>query len=80
MGDGQFFFRPSDVELVSEGDGISGRVTSHRRLAGTRIIEVDVGTAQAPNHVEIEVPLEAAADRGAVVKFRPVRWKIFGNE
>jgi len=77
-GEGQFFFRPSDVELVSEGNGISGRVTSHRRLAGTRIIEVDVGTASAPNHVEIEVPLEAAADRGTMVKFRPTRWKVFG--
>ena len=79
-GEGQFFFRPSDVELVSEGDGISGRVTSHRRLAGTRIIEVDVGTVKEPNHVEIEVPLEAAADRGTMVKFRPMRWKIFGMD
>ena len=77
-GEGQFFFRPSDVELVSEGDGISGRVTSHRRLAGTRIVEVDVGTSKEPNHIEIEVPLEAAADRGMMVKFRPTRWKIFG--
>jgi sulfate transport system ATP-binding protein len=76
-GPGQLFFRPRDAELVSEGPGITGRVTAARRLAGARIIELDVGSTADPHLIEIEVPLEAAAERGSRVKFRPVREKIF---
>jgi sulfate/thiosulfate transport system ATP-binding protein len=76
-GPGQMFFRPRDAELVSEGDGITGRVTASRRLAGARIIELDVGRPTAPDLIEIEVPLDASAEKGSLVKFRPVRSKIF---
>ncbi|MDO6962960.1 sulfate/molybdate ABC transporter ATP-binding protein [Rhizobium alvei] len=76
-GEGKLFFRPRDAELVSEGDGISGRVTSARRLAGARIIELDVGDKANARPIEIEVPLDATAERGSVVKFRPLREKVF---
>jgi len=78
-GAGHLFFRPQDAVLVSEGDAITGRVTSGRRLAGTRIIELDVGSNGHTKHIEIEVPLEAVAPVGADVRFRPKRWKVFGE-
>jgi sulfate transport system ATP-binding protein len=77
-GAGHLFFRPQDAVLVSDGDAITGRVTSGRRLAGTRIIELDVGTEGQTQQIEIEVPLEAVAPVGAEVRFRPKRWKVFG--
>ena len=77
-GVGQMFFRPRDVELVTEqAPGITGRVTTSRRLAGARIVEIDVGQAEAPILIEVEIPLYASAERGAEVKFKPIRWKIF---
>jgi len=78
-GTGQMFFRPRDVTLVSDGPGITGKVTTSRRLAGARIVELDVGTARSPNLIEIEVPLDAAAERGSEVRFRPTRWKVFAQ-
>jgi sulfate transport system ATP-binding protein len=79
-GAGQLFFRPGDVDLVTDDQpGIAGRATTSRRLAGTRIVEVDVGTAAAPLLIEIETPLSASAERGAPVRFRPSRWKIFAE-
>jgi sulfate transport system ATP-binding protein len=53
-------------------------VTSMRRLAGARIIELDIGAAGDKQQlIEIEVPLEAQVARGNAVKFRPSRWKVF---
>ena len=79
-GTGQMFFRPGDVEMVDEDHaGISGRVTTSRRLAGTRIVEVNVGTDAEPILIEVEIPLHASAERGAEVRFRPTRWKIFAD-
>jgi sulfate transport system ATP-binding protein len=79
-GSGQLFFRPGDVEMVGEDQvGIAGRATTSRRLAGTRIVEVDVGTAEIPRLIEIEAPLSTSAERGAPVRFRPSRWKIFAE-
>lgn len=79
-GAGQMFFRPGDVETVDENHaGITGRVTTSRRLAGTRIVEVDVGMNGEPILIEVEIPLHASADRGAEVRFRPTRWKIFAD-
>jgi len=77
-GAGQMFFRPRDVELVDEGHpGITGKVTTSRRLAGARIVEINVGTTDAPILVEVEIPLYASGERGAEVRFKPTRWKIF---
>ncbi len=72
-GDAELFFRPQDIVLVGEGEGLAGIVTSSRRLAGTRITELDI----AGDHIEIEIPLDAEAANGSTVHFRPTRWKLF---
>jgi sulfate/thiosulfate transport system ATP-binding protein len=75
---GDLFFRPEDVVLTDEKDALFGKVTASRRLAGTRIAEIDVANnGHAPFHVEIEVPLHAPVELGSDVRFRPTRWKIF---
>jgi sulfate transport system ATP-binding protein len=76
-GAARLFFRPQDVSLADEGPGFTGPVTASRRLAGTRIAEVELGSSEEPCHVEIEVPLDAAASNGSVLSFRPTRWKLF---
>ncbi|MCM2473688.1 sulfate/molybdate ABC transporter ATP-binding protein [Rhizobium sp. CG5] len=76
-GEAILFFRPQDVALVSEGVGLSGTVTASRRLAGTRIAELDVGTPGQSHHIEIEIPLDAVANIGSEIRFRPTRWKLF---
>ncbi len=78
-GDGTLFFRPQDVVLVSDPamPGLEGCVSTSRRLAGTRIADIDVGRPGEPHHVEIEVPLDAQASTGTVLRFRPTRWKLF---
>ncbi len=76
---GTLFFRPQDVALVSDASSpaLEGRVATSRRLAGTRIADVDIGGAGAPHHVEIELPLDAEAANGTMLRFRPTRWELF---
>jgi sulfate transport system ATP-binding protein len=75
---GDLFFRPEDVRLTDAADALSGTVTICRRLAGTRIAEIDIANeGHAPYHVEIEVPLDAPVELGSEVRFQPTRWKIF---
>jgi len=77
---GELFFRPQDVALTSEPEALCGKVTASRRLAGTRIAEIDIangGNGGAPHHIEIEVPLHADATVGSEIRFRPTRWKVF---
>lgn len=77
-GAGDLFFRPEDVVLVNDVDALSGKVTAARRLAGTRIAEIDIAdNGHAPFHVEIEVPLDAAIEVGVEARFRPTRWTVF---
>ncbi|NKN34976.1 sulfate/molybdate ABC transporter ATP-binding protein [Agrobacterium sp. a22-2] len=76
-GEATLFFRPQDVVLVSEGEGLKGAVTTSRRLAGTRITEVDVGNSGEAHHIEIEIPLDVIAKVGSEISFRPTRWKLF---
>jgi sulfate transport system ATP-binding protein len=78
-GDGTLFFRPQDVVLVADPaePALEGRVSTSRRLAGTRIADIDVGKSGDPHHVEIEVPLDAQASTGTMLRFRPTRWKTF---
>jgi sulfate transport system ATP-binding protein len=77
---GALFFRPEDVVLTDEKDALFGKVTASRRLAGTRIAEIDIANnGHAPFHVEIEVPLHAPIELGSEARFRPSRWKIFPN-
>ncbi|SFB05161.1 sulfate transport system ATP-binding protein [Rhizobium sp. NFR07] len=75
---GDLFFRPEDVVLTEERDALFGKVTASRRLAGTRIAEIDIANnGHDPYHVEIEVPLHAPIELGSEARFRPTRWKIF---
>lgn len=75
---GDLFFRPEDVVLTDEREALSGKVTASRRLAGTRIAEIDIANnGHAPFHVEVEVPLHAPIELGSEARFRPTRWKIF---
>ncbi len=80
-GAGTLFFRPQDVVLIEDpaAPGLEGRVATSRRLAGTRIADLDIGRPGAPHHVEIEVPLEATAATGTAIRFRPTRWKTFAE-
>ena len=80
VGEGTLFFRPQDVVLVTDPavPALEGRVATSRRLAGTRIADIDIGTPERPHHVEIEIPLDANAANGAAIRFRPTRWKLFG--
>ncbi|MES5097368.1 sulfate/molybdate ABC transporter ATP-binding protein [Agrobacterium sp. BA1120] len=77
-GEGDLFFRPEDVVLTGEQDALYGKVTTCRRLAGTRIAEIDIANnGHQPYHLEIEVPLDASVAVGNELRFRPTRWKIF---
>ena len=78
---GTLFFRPQDVVLIEDpaAQALEGRIATSRRLAGTRIADIDIGRAGAPHHVEIEIPLDAQAANGATLRFRPTRWKLFAG-
>ncbi|NML74443.1 sulfate/molybdate ABC transporter ATP-binding protein [Rhizobium sp. S-51] len=79
-GPGELFFRPQDVAVTTERNSLYGKVTACRRLAGTRIAEIDVANeGHEPYHLEIEVPLDAPVAVGAEIRFRPSRWKLFSN-
>lgn len=75
--DGMLFFRPQDVLLTDHANALSGKVTASRRLAGTRIAEIDISGSGEAHHIEIEVPLEADVVIGGELSFRPTSWKIF---
>ncbi len=77
-GAGELFFRPQDVVLTTDPQALYGKVTACRRLAGTRIAEIDIANAgNEPYHLEIEVPLDAPMAVGNEARFRPTRWKVF---
>ncbi|MFD1745528.1 sulfate/molybdate ABC transporter ATP-binding protein [Rhizobium helianthi] len=71
------FFRPQDVQLTAEDYALFGKVTACRRLAGTRIAEIDIANGGDAHHVEIEVPLETPVALGSDLRFRPTRWTLF---
>ncbi|WP_296077560.1 sulfate/molybdate ABC transporter ATP-binding protein [uncultured Agrobacterium sp.] len=78
QGEGDLFFRPEDVALTDEREALYGKVTTCRRLAGTRIAEIDIANnGHEPYHLEIEVPLDASVSVGNDVRFRPTRWQVF---
>ncbi|MCD1263432.1 sulfate ABC transporter ATP-binding protein [Shinella sumterensis] len=80
-GEATLFFRPQDVAVVTDpsAPALEGRVVTSRRLAGTRIADLDIGGADDPLHVEIEVPLDAQAANGTSIRFRPLRFKLFAK-
>ncbi|WP_439616468.1 sulfate/molybdate ABC transporter ATP-binding protein [Shinella sp.] len=80
-GSGTLFFRPQDVTLVSDPatPALEGRVATSRRLAGTRIADLDISRQGESHHVEIEIPLDAQAATGTIIRFKPTRWKLFAE-
>ncbi|MGX5665497.1 sulfate/molybdate ABC transporter ATP-binding protein [Rhizobium daejeonense] len=75
---GELFFRPQDVAIIDDKTSLYGKVTACRRLAGTRIAEIDIANeGHDPYHLEVEVPLDAPVAVGAEIRFRPTRWKLF---
>ena len=80
-GAGTLFFRPQDVTLVTDPatPALEGRITTTRRLAGTRIADLDIDRQGTPHHVEIEIPLDAQATTGTTIRFTPTRWKSFAE-
>jgi len=75
-GDALLYFRPHDVELM-EGCGgcLAGTVAASRRVAGSRRVELEIGSAG--HRVEIEVPAHHQAASRSRIAFRPRRWRIF---
>ncbi|MCQ4631773.1 sulfate transport system ATP-binding protein [Shinella sp. BE166] len=80
-GSGTLFFRPQDVTLVTDPatPALEGRVATSRRLAGTRIADLDISRQGESHHVEIEIPLDAQAATGTIIRFKPTRWKLFAE-
>jgi sulfate transport system ATP-binding protein len=80
-GSGTLFFRPQDVILVTDPatPAVEGRVATSRRLAGTRIADLDISRQGESHHVEIEIPLDAQAATGTTIRFKPTRWKLFAE-
>ncbi len=78
-GEAYLYFRPHDIEL-HEGDGgcIAGLLTSSRRVAGTRHIEMNIGDQHGPIEIELPPDKAGALDRNRIA-FRPTRWKLFRN-
>jgi sulfate transport system ATP-binding protein len=76
-GDASLYFRPHDIEIRDGGDGcISGLLTSSRRVAGTRHVEIDIGNSNPPIELELPPAATGSLDHGRIA-FRPTRWKLF---
>lgn len=76
-GPGQLYFRPQDIVLSDGPQSIQGTVTAQRRLAGTRIAELDTSGEGPAHHIEIELPLSAEVSIGSKLRFSPTKWRIF---
>jgi sulfate transport system ATP-binding protein len=78
-GDAQLYFRPHDIELPDDRGGcIAGLLTTSRRVAGTRHIEVNIGKDHPSIELELPPAQADSLDRSRIA-FRPKRWKIFRN-
>lgn len=78
MADGpaRLFFRPHDVEIVSEGAGaIAGVVTASHRNAGLRRIDLVVGGAS--HRIEIALPADSAQCNSGRIAVKPRRWQLY---
>ncbi|MEF0941053.1 sulfate/molybdate ABC transporter ATP-binding protein [Rhizobium sp. BR 362] len=78
-GEAYLHFRPHDIEL-RDGDGgcIAGLLTSSRRVAGTRHLEMNIGAHHEPIEIELPPDKAGALDRNRIA-FRPTRWRLFRN-
>ncbi|RVL94186.1 sulfate/molybdate ABC transporter ATP-binding protein [Sinorhizobium meliloti] len=74
------YFRTHDIELIDgSSDYLAGLVTTSRRVAGTRHLELDIGKSHPS--VEIELPPERATSTDHTrVAFRPIKWRLFRND
>jgi sulfate transport system ATP-binding protein len=76
-GEASLFFRPHDVELVSDGAALAGVVAASRRVGGTRRVELEVGGY--PERIEIDLPFDHPAGEKTRIAFRPKRWRVFAG-
>ena len=74
-GSAELYFRPHDVEIVTEGPAIAGVVASSRRVGGTRRVELEIGGI--PGRVEVDLPFDHPAGERTRIAFRPKRWRLF---
>lgn len=74
-GPARLYFRPHDVELVSEGAALAGVVVASRRVGGTRRVELEIGGQK--DLVEIDLPFDHPAGLKSRIAFRPKRWRLF---
>jgi len=75
QGAADLYFRPHDVEIVSEGAALAGVVASSRRVGGTRRVELEIGGI--PGRVEVDLPFDHPAGERTRIAFRPKRWRLF---
>ncbi|WP_102961325.1 sulfate/molybdate ABC transporter ATP-binding protein [Mangrovicella endophytica] len=77
-GPATLYLRPHELEVVAGGDGaITGTVTAARRSAGSRLVEIAVGTAR--HHLELQLPAETSVVIGQTIAVSPRRWQIYGT-
>jgi len=69
------YFRPHDVELVSDGAAIAGVAVAWRRVGGTRRVELEIGGDA--ERVEIDLPFDHPAGEKTRIAFRPKRWRLY---
>ncbi len=74
-GEGVLYFRPHDVDLVSEGPALAGVVVASRRVGGTRRVELEMGGSA--KRVEIDLPFDHPAGDRTRIAFRPRRWRVY---
>ena len=75
-GPAQLFLRPHDVEIVVDPEhALWGTISTHRRHAGARRVEVSVG--EKSSRVEIEIPADLRLELAREIAFLPRRYRLF---
>ena len=75
-GPAQLFLRPHDVDIVIDPENaIWGTISTHRRHAGARRVEVSVGANGS--RIEIELPADLRLDLAREIAFLPRRYRLF---
>ena len=75
-GAADLLFRPQHVALVdADSSAIPARVLGIVRVGARFRIETEVGKAATRVEIESNVKLDAA--RGAILHFKPLRWKLY---
>jgi len=75
-GPGRLFMRPNGIEVVAERpDAIAGDIVAVRRSGGRRRVELRVGAAG--HRIEVELPVDAAADLSGPLHVLPRQWQVY---